>query len=98
MFTTTFPGTYTCRHCALVHVYIFLLFVNPLCCNNHVILLFVQDEFAVNKELLNGRNALHYAADYGQVEVIKYLCSKNADVNVSSSAAFFPYRDIYTHM
>ena len=37
----------------------------------------------MNKELLNGRNALHYAADYGQVEVIKLLLNKGADVNVS---------------
>ena len=37
----------------------------------------------MNKELLNGRNALHYAADYGQVDVIQILVSKGANVNVS---------------
>ena len=37
----------------------------------------------MNAELLNGRFALHYAADYGQVEVVTYLCLKGADVNVS---------------
>lgn len=39
----------------------------------------------MNEELLNGRFALHYAADYGQVEVVLYLCLKGADVNVSSN-------------
>ena len=36
-----------------------------------------------NAELMNGRNALHYAADYGQIEVVDFLISKGADVNVS---------------
>ena len=26
--------------------------------------------------------AIHYAADYGQLEVIEYLVSKGADINV----------------
>jgi ankyrin repeat protein len=33
--------------------------------------------------LIEGRPALHYASDYGQKEVIEYLISKGADVNVS---------------
>ena len=33
--------------------------------------------------LLNGRNGLHYAADYGQVNVVKYFCEKGAKVDVS---------------
>lgn len=37
----------------------------------------------MNAELLSGRNALHFAADYGQKEVIEFLISKGADVNVS---------------
>lgn len=37
--------------------------------------------FDVNKELLGGRNGLHFAADYGQKDVIKFLISKGADVN-----------------
>lgn len=37
----------------------------------------------VNKPLLGGRNALHFAAEYGQQEVIEFLISKGADVNVS---------------
>jgi ankyrin repeat protein len=32
--------------------------------------------------LINGRTPLHYAADYGQTEVLKFLVSKGADVNV----------------
>ncbi|XP_077994610.1 myotrophin-like [Glandiceps talaboti] len=35
----------------------------------------------VNKEILNGRAALHHAADYGQSEAIEYLLSKGADIN-----------------
>ena len=41
-----------------------------------------QQGFDVNSEVLNGRNALHYAADYGQTDVVTYLCSKGANVNV----------------
>ena len=37
----------------------------------------------MNAELLNGRNALHFAADYGQKEVIEILISKGAEINVS---------------
>jgi ankyrin repeat protein len=36
----------------------------------------------INEEV-NGRRLLHYAADYGQSEVVKYLISRGADVNVS---------------
>lgn len=36
----------------------------------------------VNQDV-NGRTLLHYAADYGQSEVVNYLVSKGADVNVS---------------
>lgn len=35
--------------------------------------------------LIEGRPAIHYASDYGQKEVIQYLISKGADVNVSRS-------------
>lgn len=37
----------------------------------------------MNAELMNGRMALHWAADYGQVEIIEYLLSQGAEVNVS---------------
>ena len=36
----------------------------------------------LNKELMNGRMAIHFAADYGQIDVIDYLVSQKADVNV----------------
>ena len=38
----------------------------------------------VNIEV-QGRLPLHYAADYGQTEVLEYLLSKGAKVNVSTS-------------
>ncbi|XP_043246498.1 myotrophin-like [Amphibalanus amphitrite] len=31
---------------------------------------------------IDGRSPIHYAADYGQLEVLKYLLSKGADLNV----------------
>ncbi|CAM1307958.1 Uncharacterised protein g4722 [Pycnogonum litorale] len=34
----------------------------------------------VNSEL-NGRQPIHYAADYGQAEVIEYLIQKGANIN-----------------
>ena len=37
----------------------------------------------MNAGLLAGRNGLHYAADYGQKEVIEFLLSKGANINVS---------------
>ena len=43
----------------------------------------IQPGFQIDSELLNGRNALHYATDYGQAEVIKYLVGKGAKLDVS---------------
>jgi ankyrin repeat protein len=37
--------------------------------------------FNVNNELMNGRNALHYAADYGQAEVVSLLLKLKANIN-----------------
>lgn len=37
----------------------------------------------MNAGLLAGRNGLHYAADYGQKEVIEFLLSKGANIDVS---------------
>ncbi|XP_026281843.1 myotrophin [Frankliniella occidentalis] len=37
-------------------------------------------EIDVNKDI-DGRAPIHYAADYGQEDVIRYLVSKGADVN-----------------
>ena len=31
---------------------------------------------------MNGRNPIHFAADYGQYEVIDYLINHGADMNV----------------
>ena len=36
----------------------------------------------VNGDLMNGRKPIHFAADYGQHEVIGYLVSQGANVNV----------------
>ena len=44
----------------------------------------------MNAELLGGRNALHFAADYGQKEVIEYLLSKGAKIDVSSTVGLMP--------
>lgn len=38
----------------------------------------------VNRTLEGGRKPLHYAADCGQAEMLEFLLSKGADVNVSS--------------
>ena len=39
----------------------------------------------MNKEISGGRNALHFAADYGQTDVIQCLIDHGADVNVSQT-------------
>ena len=46
----------------------------------------LQPGFDVNAELLSGRNPLHYAADYGQVDVIDYLLTKGAKIDVSGAS------------
>lgn len=40
-----------------------------------------QNGLDVNQEITT-RSPIHYAADYGQNEVLKYLINKGADVNV----------------
>jgi len=42
--------------------------------------LFETEKVDVNA-LLDGRSPLHYAADYGQQDVIRYLITKGANVN-----------------
>ncbi len=37
--------------------------------------------------VLDKRRPLHFAADFGQVDVLKYLVSKGADVNVSTGTS-----------
>ncbi|XP_043596537.1 myotrophin-like [Bombus pyrosoma] len=34
-------------------------------------------------EMIDGRTPLHYAADYGQSEVVRYLLEKGANANVT---------------
>lgn len=43
-----------------------------------------QNGFNVNQEITT-RSPIHYAADYGQSDVLRYLINKGADVNVSPS-------------
>ena len=40
----------------------------------------------VNALLQGGRSALHVACDMGKMDIIKFLVSKGADVNVSTKA------------
>lgn len=40
-----------------------------------------QKQFNVNEEI-TARFPIHFAADYGQTDVLQYLISKGADVNV----------------
>lgn len=42
-------------------------------------------QIAKINESVDGRNLIHYAADYGQGQVLEYLISQSANVNVSSS-------------
>lgn len=44
----------------------------------------------VNRTMVNGRKPLHIAADYGQPELIEFLCSLGADVNVRATSVIFP--------
>lgn len=44
----------------------------------------------VNRTMVNGRNPLHIAADYGQAELIEFLCSLGADVNVRATSVILP--------
>ena len=45
----------------------------------------------MNAEILNGRSGIHFAADYGQSNVIEYLLSKGADINVSFLSFLFQF-------
>jgi ankyrin repeat protein len=46
--------------------------------------------FNVNNELMNGRNALHYAADYGQAEVVSLLLKLKANINTPDKFGITP--------
>ncbi|MEQ2218768.1 hypothetical protein XENOCAPTIV_007890 [Xenoophorus captivus] len=51
----------------------------------------------VNRTLESGRKPLHYAADFGQAEVVEYLISKGADVNSTVQAAGILKEDFKNH-
>jgi ankyrin repeat protein len=40
--------------------------------------------------LIKGRTYLHYACDYGQREIIDYLLSKGADINIQDKYNITP--------
>jgi len=42
----------------------------------------VEKGVDVNADLMNGRMALHYAADYGHADVLEYLLSKGAKIDL----------------
>ncbi|KAK7098975.1 myotrophin-like [Littorina saxatilis] len=50
---------------------------------------FVDKGRDVNAQI-NGRYPLHYAADYGQVEVIEYLLTKGAKINAPDKFEITP--------
>ncbi|CAH1787770.1 unnamed protein product [Owenia fusiformis] len=55
----------------------------------------VKNHIGENKDLVNtigstGRYPLHFAADYGQTEIIEYLVSQGADVNMSDKHGITP--------
>lgn len=49
-----------------------------------------QPGFDVNADLQNGRNGLHFAADYNQIEIIEYLLSKGANINLPDKHGITP--------
>ena len=42
---------------------------------------------------MSGRNPIHFAADYGQCEMIDYLINRGADMNVSYMNNLFEIKD-----
>ncbi|KAM4614934.1 myotrophin [Polymixia lowei] len=44
----------------------------------------------VNRTLLAGRAALHYAADHGQTEILEYLLSKGASIDAPDKYGITP--------
>lgn len=42
-----------------------------------------KGKFDVNAQISSGRSPIHFAADYGHVDLIEYLVKQGANVNVS---------------
>lgn len=42
-----------------------------------------KGKFDVNAQISAGRSPIHFAADYGHVDLIEYLVKQGANVNVS---------------
>lgn len=61
--------------------------VSTVCGRSEWVLLFTDSQggINVNEELSGGRSPIHFAADYGQKQVIEYLISKGASVDVSTT-------------
>eukprot|EP00794_Sanderia_malayensis_P018196 gene18196-20012_t len=44
----------------------------------------------VNAKIMNGRMPIHFAADYGQLEVLKFLVDQGADINLKDDHGITP--------
>jgi len=50
----------------------------------------VEGKGANINQQIDGRLPLHYASDYGQLEVLRYLCGKGAAVNTADKHGISP--------
>ena len=70
---------------------------SPLMCDEVIVnwwfVLFLQDQSILTAEVKN-RPLLCHAADYGQKDIIEYLLSKGANVNVSEHIPFQAYLEL----
>ena len=51
---------------------------------------YIDSHTNVVNELIKGRSYLHYACDYGQKEIIEYLLSKGANINLQDKYSITP--------
>lgn len=49
-----------------------------------------KGKFDVNAQINSGRSPIHFAADYGQEEVIQYLVTQGANVNITDAHGITP--------
>ncbi|XP_003385617.1 PREDICTED: myotrophin-like [Amphimedon queenslandica] len=49
-----------------------------------------KGKFDVNAQITGGRSPIHFAADYGQEEVIDYLVKQGANVNLPDAHGITP--------